>query len=47
MDTYFATSEIKTEDGENPIYGKFWVKWIGERFEDFLLTVSFQTFLYL
>lgn len=47
MNTYFATSEIKTEDGENPIYGKFWIKWIGERFEDFLLTHNEEILPYL
>ena len=41
VNAYFNTSYIKTEDGEKPIHGNFWLKWIGERFEDFLLTVIY------
>ena len=33
--------DIKTEEGEKPVTGPHWLKWIGERFEDFLLTVTF------
>ena len=39
---HLNTQDIKTEEGEKPVLiGPHWLKWIGERFEDFLLTVKF------
>ena len=34
--------DIKTEDGEKPVSAKnpHWIKWVGERFEDFLIKVT-------
>lgn len=39
--------DIKTEDGEKRVYGPFWIKWIGERFEDFLLTHNEEILPYI
>lgn len=39
--------DIKTEDGEKRLYGPFWIKWIGERFEDFLLTHNEEILPYM
>lgn len=37
IDAHLFAPDIKTEDGEKPLCGIHWLKWIGERFEDFLL----------
>lgn len=46
IETHFATVDMKTEDNK-PLYGPYWLKWIGERFEDFLLIHNEEILPYL
>lgn len=47
INEHLLAPDIKTEDGEKPLYGTHWLKWIGERFEDFLLTHNEEILPYL